>query len=766
MKISQETYDETLLENEEIFELSPSDAIKETISQFNQQGITDLDSYIVTTHPSSNKGKEERLVRSKFTSLLNKLDSFIGSDGKINIDNDLVVETIESVHEYLRNGKCANDEKNEEEEKNENDTTLPSKSGDPVPFLTMAHSSSSLYTFMNLLSIIEFPTNYQHNKLPLPTKNQTSILHASLKLLVTVLCPRNKNEKDTKMLFKDLFICYGRLVGLILYHTNLVQQLQKDKSTDASLALLNDYIETIRLLIKCTMNACKNCEKNKVLFVRCLRATRITDSLESLIDDFHRLELLENGGINDANASERVITKKERESTIGIVSNLVRFTLALYQASLVPSKLDDDKGDGKTNNVVIIQKNSVLELMTECCKLISVLCRFDDFRTADATVDSSYGGVSSAHDHVLEFNREGIIPSLHELILLSLDQKSENNDCNDEMYEGRGVALAAAALSATRVLAVNDEIVQALVAVGVLKTIKVVLDMGVVGTVEDEGTSKNKINESENDQAKTEGKDGEDEMEETNEEDEEQAEDVQNDQQSSQEKILLSQKQQLTTGAIGLIRNLCGNDEIKTTLCVGSSSSSGQSGNSTIIVPSVLPSIVEGMSMYKNVASIQEHGCGALAAMALRKPTNALRIIHENGASSILTAMKLFPRNVLVQRQGALAIRNIVSRLVANPSAAVEEGAGGTVGVDSSASSSSGDSNNVRDIFLDLGAEVILRGITGRHQGSVDEAYAALRDLGCAVSMVKYDAETQSATTRTVMFGDVKPKFRPVYEES
>ena len=35
------------------------------------------------SHPLSAKGKEERTVRSDFVSLLNKLDSFINSDGTI-----------------------------------------------------------------------------------------------------------------------------------------------------------------------------------------------------------------------------------------------------------------------------------------------------------------------------------------------------------------------------------------------------------------------------------------------------------------------------------------------------------------------------------------------------------------------------------------------------------------------------------------------------------------------------------------------------------
>ena len=94
----------------------------------------------------------------------------------------------------------------------------------------------------------------------------------------------------------------------------------------------------------------------------------------------------------------------------------------------------------------------------------------------------------------------------------------------------------------------------------------------------------------------------------------------------------------------------------------------------------------------------------------------------------MIAAMAKFPNNVLIQRQGALAIRNIVSRLVAN-TASMETT--GTVDTNEIVTGQN-ESINVRDTFLDLGAEVILRQITGRHQGSVDEAYAALRDLGFA----------------------------------
>ncbi len=809
MKISQETYDETLLENEEVFSLSPEEAVEETISQFKQQNIIDLGSYIVTSHPLSTEGKEERAVRSNFVSLLNKLDSFIKSDGTVafcgptstslstaggdaeneNGDNahvsSVIVDTIEEIHGYCRRGTPKKVSEGNNDTSNDDDNTESVYYNKPVPFLTLAHSTSSLYTFMNLLSVIEFPkvTNNgertgeseslpsESDEIPIPTKEQTRVLQSALKLLITLLCPKNKNEKDIKMMFKDAFVCMDRMVGLIAMYMTLVKQYEGKEGENGELYddEIITFLETTILVIQCIMYACKNCERNKVSFVRCLKAYNVSKSIEFLVEKmFDTLR-----GNNNDKASPRVeggetVSKKKKESTIGIISFVMNLTLELYQSSSSSSSVS--KRETMSSSLVI--------LMTECCKLISVLCRYDDFRTAEATngtnnhasmVDSSYGGVSSAHDHVLEFNREGVIPTLHELILLSLDQQ-HSSDGND--WDTYAVGLAAAAMSATRVLAVNDEIVQALVAVGILKSIKVALDMGVVQTGEEEVTDKIESTDIDDDNNDSEGdvleedenngnvattNDGNKDMNQTN---------------------IHIKRQQLASGAIGLVRNLCGNDEIKTTLCLGSSASNTSNNLTAMAAPSILPSIIQGMNIYKKNASIQEHGCGTLAAMALRKPSNSLRILHEDGASSILTAMKLFPNNVLVQRQGALAVRNIVSRLVANTSAVEalkdsekkskdecdsEAQGGGFEGTNDNCNDI-----NVRDIFLDLGAEVILRGITGRHQGSVDEAYAALRDLGCPVSMVKYDAEKQTTTSRTVMFGDidVKSSFRPVYEES
>lgn len=217
-------------------------------------------------------------------------------------------------------------------------------------------------------------------------------------------------------------------------------------------------------------------------------------------------------------------------------------------------------------------------------------------------------------------------------------------------------------------------------------------------------------------------------------------------------------RQRLAAASLGLLRNLCGNDEIKTNLCLGSSDQ--KSASSTA---SVLPHLLGAMRAYPSVALIQEHACGTLAAMALRRPTNARAVLDAGGPRRILSAMRRHADNVGVQRQGALAVRNVVSRLLRELP--------GDDGAPSGGDDKCGDDGRaaIRDAFLELGAEEVLRNVAGRHQGSVDEAYAALRDLGCAVTLVKFDANGSQAggAGRPMMFGEKhNTSFRPVYEES
>ena len=148
--ISQELFDETILENEECFDLSPEDALRETIDQFAQQlgvannnntnandndndaatqssnnnepsprsvvaassttndtldstttaaapdednnniaiaAIPSVLSHLIVSHPNSPRGKVERTNRTDFQDSLSILDNCVNKDGTIDILN-------------------------------------------------------------------------------------------------------------------------------------------------------------------------------------------------------------------------------------------------------------------------------------------------------------------------------------------------------------------------------------------------------------------------------------------------------------------------------------------------------------------------------------------------------------------------------------------------------------------------------------------------------------------------------------------------------
>ena len=297
----------------------------------------------------------------------------------------------------------------------------------------------------------------------------------------------------------------------------------------------------------------------------------------------------------------------------------------------------------ENNEENFLQHQSLCQAAAQC---IVTLCKYED------SGNKGEGGitVSSAHDHAQTFFRYGAVPILSKINKFVQEEKISGNK-ND------ATSLAVASMQATRVLAINDEIVQVFVAAGTLVNIQNTLR-------------------------------------------------------------IYRYSPNLVAAAMGVIRNMCGNDEIKSTLtCNGT-----------------LQEMLENMRQYKTVAIIQEHGCGALAAMALRKPENAQAIASLGGVNDIVSAMKTHENNVLVQRQGALACRNIISR-----------------------------SNHLRELFLEHDAESALRK-AGERQGSVDEAYAALRDIGCKVEIIKFDGSGKQV--KLAMFGDAKPSFNPSFEAS
>ena len=280
--------------------------------------------------------------------------------------------------------------------------------------------------------------------------------------------------------------------------------------------------------------------------------------------------------------------------------------------------------------------------IVETCKLINIVCKFQAAAESQPK-DGETPTVSSAHANVKEFHKAGAVNALHLLA----------KNCTD----GNREDLLCELLSALRVLAIDNNIVQNMVAVGLLDTANASL--------------------------------------------------------LSNETISAP----LAAATLGLLRNLCANDEIKTTICKKS-----------------LPSILHAMETHASDPLVQEHGLGILASMALRQPNNAKAICEANGAHFILSAMRSFPTKVPLQRQGALALRNMASRLPPES----------------------------KQALLDAGAENILRDCAARHQASIDEAYAALRDLGCTAVMYKMDEHGNMQGTQ--MFGKVKSNFRAEYD--
>jgi hypothetical protein len=174
----------------------------------------------------------------------------------------------------------------------------------------------------------------------------------------------------------------------------------------------------------------------------------------------------------------------------------------------------------------------------------------------------------------------------------------------------------------------------------------------------------------------------------------------------------------LVSACLGVFRNVSGNDEIKSDLCT----------NGT------LPQMLNAMKKHPDSPMIAEHGCGTIAAMALRKPDNVKHIMDCDGAGVLVVAMKRHPKNVLVQRQGCLALRNMISR-----------------------------TPEYSEALLDLGVEKVLKD-AGQHQGAVDEAYAALRDLGLEASITKFDEKGNQIKSQA--FGETKAQFNPTAWET
>ena len=679
--ITQELFDETVLENEECFGLSPADAVSETVEQLvrlrsgpgrtndndDGDGAGARDdvrlSHLVLSHPSSPDGVEERSARREFVEALSYLDSRVGTDGTVSFDAaagggeaDAAV-ALRMVGDRCRSPPVASD-----------DGGGKGNGGGAYPYLVLFRGSSAIYTLMSYLGVL--PPSSLASQDGDDDEGRRTVLSAAAASLASVLAGGPGDSAG----------CAAARAGL------------------------RDAFAPAAGRVVCLLGGLIAGEDG--------RRRSGEDGEEN--DKGERDE--EEGGEEDASPASLILQllRLSASATRGCEPAKVSFFQSGLPAgiALAPSLPRTRRGGAAV--VVACLASPSSSVRAEACRLLASLCRYDDHRAQSGVGPTT----SCAHDHAQEFHRAGAPGLLVGMARRALDGAGDGGEGEGE--GGDADDALACALTALRVLAVNDEVVQTLVALGVLPLVSATLESGVCVS-------------------ETDGGDG-------------------------TPVASARRRRRLASSSLGLLRNLCGNDEVKTNLCLGSADGR---------TPTALPSLLRAMSSHPSSSAVQEHGCGALAAMALRRPANARAILAEEGPRRILDGMRRHPDSPAVQRQGALAVRNVASRLLRDSAAAGEENnrprpdGGGGDGDDDEGTA-------VRDAFLCLGAEDVLRNVAGRHQGSVDEAYAALRDLGAKVSLVRFTADDLSngggggsSSGRPMMFGERhNGSFRPVYDES
>ncbi|XP_062366076.1 armadillo repeat-containing protein 6 isoform X2 [Cinclus cinclus] len=149
-------------------------------------------------------------------------------------------------------------------------------------------------------------------------------------------------------------------------------------------------------------------------------------------------------------------------------------------------------------------------------------------------------------------------------------------------------------------------------------------------------------------------------------------------------------RQDVVKQVLSAIRAVAGNDDVK----------------DAIVDAGATELIVLAISHHLGNPQVCEQGCAALCVLALRKPENCSVIVEGGGALAALQAMKAHPREVAVQKQACMLIRNLVSR-----------------------------SRDLSRPILDMGAEILISEARAAHRDCDDVARAALRDLGCKVEL-------------------------------
>lgn len=139
-----------------------------------------------------------------------------------------------------------------------------------------------------------------------------------------------------------------------------------------------------------------------------------------------------------------------------------------------------------------------------------------------------------------------------------------------------------------------------------------------------------------------------------------------------------------------LLKALAGNDTLK----------------ADIIKNGAAPIIESSFNRHKADETIAKSALVCISTLALRLQANAVALFETGIAETVIETMKIHEKNSVVQRNGAWAIRNMVSR-----------------------------SREQCESWLSLGAEEVLNTARKLHPSVDQDAKAALRDLGAKVHL-------------------------------
>jgi armadillo repeat-containing protein 6 len=141
-----------------------------------------------------------------------------------------------------------------------------------------------------------------------------------------------------------------------------------------------------------------------------------------------------------------------------------------------------------------------------------------------------------------------------------------------------------------------------------------------------------------------------------------------------------------------LLKALAGNDTVK----------------ADIIKNGAAPIISVSLNQFKSDETIAKSGLLCVSTLSLRVKDNSTALFEQGIAEVILETMKIHSGNKVVQRNGAWAIRNMVSR-----------------------------SRDQCKEWVNLGAEDVLLNAVKNHPNIEQDVKSALRDLGVQVKLIE-----------------------------